>query len=392
MLYAAIVGTGNIAPAHVQGLLTFPDRVKIVALCDIYPEKAQAMKERFGLDCEIFDDHMKMLESGLKIDMVHCCVPPYVHAEIAIHAMDHGCNVVVEKPMATCLAECDEMMEAEKRNGVTMACIAQNRFRNPIYKLKKVVDSGLAGKITCAHVNSYWWRGHCYYDLWWRGLWEKEGGGPTLNHAVHHIDMINWIEGGLPTEVMAMLTNVMHDNSEVEDLSLATLRYPDGSLAQVTSSVVHHGEQQGVELQCANAKIAAPWDVIADVTRPNGFPTREGNVELKQKIQEYYDSLPDLPYEHHTGEIDDILTALENGTRPMITGPDGRRTVELITAIYKAGCTKSLVTLPIDPSDEFYRFEGLLKHAIHFNHKTANVENFAVDTDLNTGNYGKKKQ
>ena len=115
-----------------------------------------------------------------------------------------------------------------------MGVVAQNRFRNSIYKLKKTADSGLAGKIRCAHVNSLWWRGHCYYDLWWRGTWEKEGGGPTLNHAVHHIDMINWIQGGLPTEVTSVLANVMHDNSEVEDLSFAALRYADGSVAEVT--------------------------------------------------------------------------------------------------------------------------------------------------------------
>ena len=163
------------------------------------------------------------------------------------------------------------MMEAEKRNGVTMACIAQNRFRNSIYRLKKTVDSNLAGKICLANVQSAWWRGHCYYDLWWRGTWEKEGGGPTLNHAVHHIDMLNWLEGRLPESVMAMLANVMHDNAEVEDLSLACLRYEDGSLAQITSSVVHHGEEQGVVLQCADAKISAPWEVKAEVTQANGF-------------------------------------------------------------------------------------------------------------------------
>ena len=134
MLNIAIVGTGNIAPSHVEGLLTFPERCKIVALCDIYPEKAQAMKEKYHLDCQVFDDHQKMLAAGVPIDVVHVCTPPYTHAEIAIHSMDAGKNVVVEKPMATCLEECDAMLEAEKRNGVTMACIARNRFRNSIYK------------------------------------------------------------------------------------------------------------------------------------------------------------------------------------------------------------------------------------------------------------------
>jgi predicted dehydrogenase len=386
MYNVAIVGTGNIAPAHVNGLLEFPDRCRIVALCDIYPEKAEAMKEKYKLDCEVFDDHQKMLASGLKIDIVHVCTPPYVHAEIAINSMNAGKHVVVEKPMATCLSECDAMLEAEKRNNVIMSCIAQNRFRNSIYKLKKTVDSNLAGKIRCAHVNSYWWRGHSYYDLWWRGLWEKEGGGPTLNHAVHHIDMINWIQGDLPEEVMAMLTNVMHDNSEVEDLSIAVLRYKDASLAQVTSSVVHHGEEQGVVLQCADAKISAPWDVKAELSRPNGFPIEGGNKELIDKIEDFYKDIPDLVHEGHTGQIEDILNALEKGTRPLITGIDGRRTIELITAIYKAGCMKKIVKLPLAKDDDFYTFEGLLKNAVRFYEKNTAIENMPPD-DITVGNY-----
>lgn len=386
MINVAIVGTGNIAPAHITGLLEFPDRCKIVALCDIYPEKAEEMKKRFNLDCEVFDDHKKMLDSGLKIDLVHVCTPPYVHAEIAINSMNAGKHVIVEKPMATCLSECDEMLEVEKKNNVIMSCIAQNRFRNSIYKLKKTADSGIAGKIRYANVKSYWWRGHSYYDLWWRGLWEKEGGGPTLNHAVHHIDMINWIEGSLPDEVMAMLANVMHDNSEVEDLSVAVLRYKDGSLAQVTSSVVHHGEEQGIELQCTDAKISAPWDVKAEISRPNGFPVEGGNKELIDKINDFYKSIPDLKYEGHTGQIDDVLTAIENGTRPLITGIDGRRTIELISAIYKAGCKKEIVKLPLSKEDDFYSFEGLLKNAVLFYKKSTAIENLPSD-DITLGNY-----
>jgi predicted dehydrogenase len=386
MLNVAIVGTGNIAPIHVEGLLEFSDRCKIVALCDIYPEKAEALNKKYNLDCEIFDDHEKMLASGIKIDIVHICTPPYVHAEIAINSMNAGKHVVVEKPMATCLAECDAMLEAEKRNNVVMSCVAQNRFRNSIYKLKKTAESGIAGKICYANVKSYWWRGHSYYDLWWRGLWEKEGGGPTLNHAVHHIDMVNWIEGSLPEEVTAMLANVMHDNSEVEDLSIAVLRYQDGSLAQVTSSVVHHGEEQGIELQCADAKISAPWDVKAEISRPNGFPQEGGNKELVNKIEEFYKSLPDLKYEGHTGQIEDVLNAIENNKKPLISGEDGRRTIELISAIYKAGCKKEIVKLPLSKDDDFYTFDGLLKNAVRFYEKATAIENLPSD-DITVGNY-----
>lgn len=379
MIHVAIVGTGNIAHAHIEGLLTFPERCKIVALCDIYPEKAEKMKQDYGLDCRIFDDHIKMLASGIKIDLVHVCTPPYVHAEISVNAMKAGCNVLVEKPMATCLAECDDMLRAERENHVTLACVAQNRFRNSVYRLKKTADSNLAGKLCCAHVNSFWWRGHSYYDLWWRGLWEKEGGGPTLNHAVHHIDMLNWIEGKLPLEVTAVLSNVMHDNSEVEDISLACLRYEDGSVAQVTSSVIHHGEEQGITLQCAKASISAPWHIKAELSQKNGFPIEGGNQNLIKKLDDFYRTIPDLAYEGHTGEIDDVLHALENGTRPLITGEDGRKTVELISAIYKAGCLKRTVTLPLEKGDDFYTFDGLLKNAVRFYQKSMSVENFAEE-------------
>ena len=388
MLNIAIVGTGNIAPAHVEGLLTFPDRCRIVAMCDIYPEKAQAMKEKYKLSCEVFDDHQKMLASGLPIDVVHVCTPPYTHAEIASHAMDAGTYVLVEKPMATCLKECDAMLEAERRNGVTMGCIAQNRFRNSISKLKKTLESGKAGKLRVAHVNSLWWRGHCYYDLWWRGLWEKEGGGCTLNHAVHHIDMINWFQGELPQKVTSVLSNVMHDNAEVEDLSFSTLQYRDGSVAQVTASVVHHGEEQGLVLQCEKAKLAAPWSCYASTSKGNGFPER--NESLEQELTAFYDAIPPLRCEGHTGEIDNYLTALEHGERPLITGEDGRRTIELITAIYKSGALSETVSLPIAPEDDFYTFEGLLSHVPHFYEKTASVENFAPDT-ITVGNYEEKK-
>ncbi len=386
MLNVAVVGTGNIAPAHIGALLTFPERCKIVALCDIYPEKAHAMKERFGLDCLVFDDHKKMLASDLKIDVVHVCTPPYTHAEIAINSMKAKKNVVVEKPMATCLKECDEMLAAEAENSVTMCCIAQNRFRDPISKLKTIVDSGKAGKPLMAHVNSLWWRGHCYYDLWWRGLWEKEGGGCTLNHAVHHIDMINWFRGELPLEVTSVLSNVAHDNAEIEDLSFSVLRYKDGFMAEITASVVHHGEEQGLVFQCERAKLETPWDVYASASLSNGFPRRD--EELEAQLRADYDAIAPLPYEGHTGEIDNFMSALEKGSRPMITGEDGRRTVELITAIYKSGSKKQTVTLPIGKDDEFYSFEGLLANAPRFYKKTASVENFS-NGEITLGNYKK---
>lgn len=369
MIRIAIVGTGNISHAHVEAYLCFPERCKIVALVDIVPEKAQKMKEDYHLtEAEVYDDHQKIL-SRKDIDLVDVCTPPYVHASISINSLRSGKNVVCEKPMAASLEECDEMLRARDESGKKLAIIAQNRFRQPTSNLKKLLDSGLAGKVLCASVTSAWWRGHCYYDLWWRGTWEKEGGGCTLNHAVHHIDMLCWMMG-LPQTVTSVMANVAHDNAEVEDLSLSVLQYP-GALAQLTASVVHHGEEQELVFQCEKAKVAAPFSVYASISKPNGFPIE--NTELEQKIRDFADAQPPLPYEGHTGELENVLSALENDTLPAIGGEDGRRTIELITAIYKSGATKQTVTLPLQKDDPFYTVEGMMRAVPHFYEKTTSA-------------------
>lgn len=387
MLNVAVIGLGNISPSHIKGYLEFPGRCKLVAFVDIYPQKAKKRADEYAPDVEILDSHKKLLGRE-DIDLISICTPPYTHADIACDFLLDGKNVILEKPMASSLAECDRILEAEKKGGGKLSVIAQNRFRNPIMHLKQMLDADLIGRILHAQIDSHWWRGYCYYDLWWRGSWEKEGGGCTLNHAVHHIDMLNWMMG-LPDKVTAVLSNAAHDNAEVEDISIAILEYPKGSIAQVTSSVIHHGEEQKVIFQGEKAKIQAPWDTFASKSLPNGFPERNRNLE--NEIKEYYDNLPDLKYEGHTGQIDNMITALETGSEILIKGIDGRKTLELITAIYKAGSKRVTVELPMREDDDFYTVTGILKNAIYFYQKSASIENFE-DIEITTGSdYNEKK-
>ena len=384
MIRVAIVGTGNISHAHVKGYLEFPDRCKIVALVDIVPEKAQRMKETYQLDADVYDDHEKIL-SRTDIDLVDVCTPPYVHASISINCLRSGKNVVCEKPMAASLEECDAMIRARDESGKKLSIIAQNRFRQPIANLKALLDSGIAGPVRSVQVDSFWWRGHCYYDLWWRGTWEKEGGGCTLNHAVHHIDMLAWMMG-LPQKVTSVLANVAHDNAEVEDLSASILQYP-GALVQLTASVVHHGEEQQLVFQCEKAKIAAPFTCYASSSKPNGFPER--NEALEQEIAAFAETLPKVQYEIHPGQLENMLTAIETDTEPAITGEDGRRTIELITGIFKSGALGQTIDLPLQKDDPFYTMEGIMQNVPHFYEKTTSAAD--LDGEISYGsNYEKK--
>lgn len=375
MIRVAVVGLGGISAAHLQAWTAFPDRCQITAMVDIVPDKARARAQEYHIDCDILDDHRKLLDRR-DIDLVDICTPPYVHASIAVDCLNAGFHVVCEKPMAASLEECDRVIATAKANHRLFSSIAQNRFRAPVANLKALLDSGLAGEVKHFQVDSFWWRGHSYYDLWWRGTWEKEGGGCTLNHAVHHIDMLGWMMG-LPDEVTSVLTNTSHDNAEVEDLSVSVLRY-GRALATVTASVVHHGERQGLTVQCADASISAPFETHASTSLVNGFPRPNPNLEAK--ITALYHAQPPLSYEGHTGQLENVLRCLENGClTPAVTGQDGRRTIEIITAIYLSGSTHAPVKLPLEPENPFYTVEGIRAGAPHFYEKTGSVADLGND-------------
>lgn len=378
MIRVAIVGVGNISRLHFEGYLSFPKRCQIVALADILPERAQDGITHHSLTgARAFASHTEMLAAMAdEIDLVSICTPPYCHAEIAIDCLMAGCSVLVEKPMAASLEECDAMLAAEKQSGKILSVVAQNRFRDPIQAVKKVLDAQLIGRVLHAQVDSFWWRGHSYYDLWWRGRWDKEGGGCTLNHAVHHIDMLMWMMG-LPDKVTAVLSNAAHDNSEVEDISIAVLQYPQGALAQITSSVIHHGEEQQLIFQGEKARVSAPWKVYASTAQPNGFPVR--NEVLEKELDDFVYALSSLKYIGHTGQIEDVLTAVDTKGRPAIDGVSGRATIEMITAIFKAGSTHTTVTLPLAKDDAFYTVEGILKNTPRFFEKTTSLESLGGD-------------
>ncbi|CAG7637126.1 Inositol 2-dehydrogenase/D-chiro-inositol 3-dehydrogenase [Paenibacillus solanacearum] len=381
MIRVAVIGSGAISSAHIEAYLTFKGRCQIVAVCDFYVEKAEKCKQKYQLDCAVYHDYHELLGQD-DIDLISVCTPPYTHAEIAVNALKSGKHVVVEKPMASSLEECDRMNDAAHKSGKILSVISQNRFGDAIMKLKRVLDSGLAGTIVHAQVDSHWWRGYEYYDLWWRGTWEKEGGGCTLNHAVHHIDMFQWLMG-MPEQVTAVMRNTSHDNAEVEDLSIAILTY-SRALAQITSSVVHHGQEQQLIFQGEKARISMPWRVTASTSRENGFP--QDNSELKEEINLLAEQVPPLPYTGHKGQLDDVLTAIENGTgKVLVTGQEGRKTLELITAIYQSASTRTTVTLPLQPNSPFYTSSGMMANAPRFYEKKRTIVGFDTNEIIVSG-------
>jgi UDP-N-acetyl-2-amino-2-deoxyglucuronate dehydrogenase len=373
MIRVAIVGAGAIADTHIEAYLKFRNRCQIVGLVDTYPEKAAQKLEKYNLNAKTYNNYPALL-NDVSFDLVSVCLPPFAHAATTIDLLNAGKHVITEKPMATCLEECDQMLNAAQASERLLSIVAQGRFKTPIQKLKGIIETGIIGRVVHAQVDSFWWRGSNYYDLWWRGTWEKEGGGCTMNHAVHQIDLFHWIIG-MPESLQAVVANVAHDNSEVEDFSTAILFYKNGGVGQINASLVHHGEPQQFVVQGERAMVAVPWRVRASVQRANGFP--DNNPVLQAEIQSLYEKMPTLTYEGHEGQIANVLAAIEGTEELVVDGKAGRNTIELVTAIYDSGFRGERVKLPLASDTPFYTHAGILKNAPRFHEKTRNVQGFA---------------
>lgn len=370
MVGVAILGAGAIASVHADAFLHFSDRCKIRAVCALHSDKAERLIERKGLsDAKAYVGIDEALARG-DIDAVAICTPPGAHTEAAVKALRAGKHVLVEKPMAPSLAECDQMIEAAKLSGKLLSPIAQNRYKTPYHKVARLLKAGVGGAPKHVIVNSLWWRGPNYYDIWWRGTWDSESGGCVMNHAVHHLDLLLWM-AGMPERVTAVIANVAHGNSECEDLGIAILEYK-GFLAQMTASLVTHDEEQEIVFQMEEGRVSVPWKTAASLALPNGFPEADG--EGVARLEREYERLPALDLEGHPAQIGNFLDAIQGRDELFITAKDGRNVIELIMAIYKAAESHAPVSLPIAREDAFYRHASMVARMPRFHRKTKSVE------------------
>lgn len=374
MLKVMIIGCGGIAPAHIEGYLAFPQDAQITVLADGNLARAEGLIEKYELSgARAVADYREALAD---VDVVSICTPPGLHEQMAVDALGAGCHVLLEKPMAPSLAACDHILQAARESGKLLSVVVQSRYISSIRNALDMVRGGEYGRALFSQINSVWYRGQHYYDLNWRGRWTVEGGGCTQNHSIHHIDLLLWVKG-MPNTVVATMHNLNHQNSEEEDISLSTLVYPDGTVAQINSMLVAHGEPQLLTFQMEKAGIAIPFKPLASKPRDNGFPMPDEDME--RRVQADFDARPKLPHENHTGQVQNFLGAILRGEEMIATGQDGRNCIELITSIYKASVTGQAVTLPIARDDAFYT-DAWRETAPHFNEKQSDVAAFADTT------------
>jgi predicted dehydrogenase len=352
-LRAAIVGTGAIAEAHVAALRAHSDRVEVVAATDLDAGRLAAFCERHGVD-RGYPTAAKMLERE-QPDLVHVCTPPATHAGLAIRALEAGAWVLCEKPLCGSLAELARIEEAERATRAWCCSVVQWRFGSAAQHLKRLAAAGVAGRPLLGLCETTWYRDADYYAVPWRGRWDTELGGATMGQGIHAIDLFLWIIGPW-SEVTARVATLDHE-IEVEDVSLATVRFASGAMGVVVNSVVSPHEETRLRFDFQRAT----FEVSCLYAYTNRDWTCMPAPHDAQVAQAWAAIEADVP-NTHAAQVGALLDAYEARRRPPASAAELGETFDFITSLYKSAATRAPVARrSIQPGDPFYeRVAGTL--------------------------------
>jgi len=353
----AILGCGKVAHLHAKAIKNLPN-ANLAAVWSRTTETAQKFAEQYNTTA--FVSISEMIKKA-SVDLAIVCTPHPFHREPTIEAAKAGAHVLVEKPLASTLEDSDEMINACNVAGVKLGVISQRRWYAPVMRVKEAIDAGKIGNPVFGTINMLGWRDKNYYDAdAWRGTWKMEGGGVLVNQAPHQLDILLWYMGEID-EVYGLWKNLNHPYIEVEDTAVAIVKFKNGGIGNIIVSnsqkpgiygkVQVHGESGssvGVQTDGGAMFVAGMSNVLEPPV--NDLWTVPGEEKLLEKWvkedSDLFNSIdPTIFYMEK--QIEDFLHAIESETQPMVTGEDGRKTVELFTAIYRSARDNSPVKFPL---------------------------------------------
>lgn len=348
-----LVGCGKVATLHAAALSTMPEAI-LAGVCDAIPERAGSFAAKYG--ARPFNDLDALLR---EVDAVVIGTPHPAHAEPAIRAAAAGVHILVEKPLASTLADCDAMIAAAHQAGVILSVVSQRRWYEPVARLRAAIEAGKIGTPILGVFQMYSWRDPAYYlSDPWRGRWDTEGGGVLVNQSTHHLDMLLWFMGPA-AEVSGYWANLNHPTVEVDDTAVATIRFANGGLGSVIASLsqkpgihskihVHgsNGASIGVETDRGPTFIAG----VTTIAEPplNDLWTVPGEESLLARFQEEDRArfaAIDGTTHYHMLQFREFFGAIRAGRAPLVSGSEGRAAVELFAAIYQSARERRSIAL-----------------------------------------------
>lgn len=331
-----IVGGGMIGAVQAAAIQQIGG-AKLLAVCGRDENKAEEFAAKFG--CAAYTDYDKFLQHpGLQI--VNICTPSGTHAELGIRAAEAGKHVLVEKPIEINLERADALIAACDKAGVKLGVIFQSRFLPAVQRIKQAIDEGRLGKLMLGDALVKWYRAPEYYAPGsWRGTLKMDGGGALINQAIHTVDLLCWMMG--PAEsAFAMKAALRYPHIEAEDTLVGTVKFQNGALGVVQAATsAKPGFKRRLEISGERGTVILDGDAIS-VWAIDGEDSNLGEAE---QLTDGSANPAAISNEGHRRQIEDMMHAVIENRAPMIDGREGRKSLELVVALYEAANEGKLV-------------------------------------------------
>ena len=346
-----IIGAGGISHSHALAYRSSMNRdsARVVAIADIDEKTARERADQYGIE-HVFTDWRELVAHPA-VDAVSICTPPFLHVEQACAALRAGKHVLGEKPVSPTLAGLDEIAAAEREGGAIFAGVFQHRVGQGAQQVRALIDDGRFGRLVFGLSETIWQRGEDYYAMWWRGTWEQECGGVTMGHGIHSIDTLLWFLGE-PASLIADATTVKLP-IQVEDTSLATVRFRNGSIGQIVVTVNAQDNRSRLEIFGSDLQAVSAGEPYGPTATP--FVLGSTDATRADAAREFAAQTAPAETRHlHVPLVRDFIDAIWDGRPPLVTVAECRRSMELITGLYKSAMTGERVYFPIAPEDPWY--------------------------------------
>ena len=329
-LKVGIIGCGRISVMHLLPAVNLKQS-ELVCVCDVKKDRADAVAEKYAV--KAYYDYKEMFEKE-KLDAVHVCLPHHIHVEVSVYAMEHGVNVLSEKPMSINYQSAVQAVETAKRCGVNYGVILQCRYNDSAKLVKKAVQSGKLGKVLGARSTLTWWRPEDVYYLTsdWKGTWEKAGGGVVLDQAIHSIDLVNWIVNSKVEEVSCHLSSRAHKSIDVEDTGEGCITYKNG-VKYVFYCTNNYTCNEPIEIRfhCQKGSVVMDYDNAV-------IKYEDGTIEeVHATNHEEIEGAKDYWGFQHDKQIENFYNACLGLDELDISGEEALKTHKLIFDIYSIG-------------------------------------------------------
>jgi UDP-N-acetyl-2-amino-2-deoxyglucuronate dehydrogenase len=326
----AVVGSGHIGQRHAEMIRRNPESL-LVAMCDIKDKTELGLKD---LDVPFFSSINDLLKSGIDFDVVSVCTPNGLHAEHCLKSLEQKKHVLLEKPMALTVAECEKIIFKSLKVSRHVFCVMQNRYSPPSVWIKDVVEKKLLGKIFFVQVNCYWNRDERYYTgKNWKGSADLDG-GTLFTQFSHFIDIMYWLFGDI-TDIKGNFADYNHSGlTAFEDTGSVNFNFVNGGMGNLnySTSVWDKNLESSITIIAENGSVKIGGQYMNEVeychiknySMPQLEPSNPANN---------YGAYKGSAANHHF-IIENVIDTLKGRTSATTNAMEGMKVVDIIERIY----------------------------------------------------------